>query len=62
MKVRVNDDDCVGDGVCAEVCPEVFKMEGDKAIVKKEDVPPELEDLIRRASESCPADAIFLDE
>jgi ferredoxin len=62
MKVRVNGDDCVGDGVCAELCPEIFKMEGDLAVVKKEDVPPELEDLVRKAAESCPVDAMFLDE
>jgi len=42
MKVRVNDDECVGDGVCAELCPEIFKMEGDLAVVKKEDVPRNL--------------------
>ena len=62
MKVRVNDDECVGDGMCAELCPEIFKMEGDLAVVKKEDVPPELEDLVRKAAESCPVDAMFLDE
>jgi ferredoxin len=62
MKVRVKDDECVGDGVCAELCPEIFKMEGDLAVVKKEDVPPELEDLVRKAAESCPVDAMFLDE
>jgi ferredoxin len=62
MKVQVKDDECVGDGMCAELCPEIFKMEGDLAIVKKEDVPPELEDLVRKAAASCPVDAMFLDE
>ena len=62
MKVRVNDDDCVGDGSCAELCPDIFKMEGDLAIVRKEDVPQELEDLVREAAESCPVDAIVIDE
>jgi ferredoxin len=37
-------------------------MEGDLATVKKEDVPKELEDLVRKAAESCPVDAMFLDE
>jgi ferredoxin len=62
MRVRVNDDDCVGDGSCAELCPDIFKMEGDLAIVRKEDVPQELEDLVREAAESCPVDAIVIDE
>jgi ferredoxin len=62
MKVRVNDDDCVGDGSCAELCPDIFKMEGDLAIVRREDVPQELEYLVREAAESCPVDAIVIDE
>jgi ferredoxin len=62
MKVRVNDDECVGDGSCAELCPDIFVMEGDLAIVRKENVPMEFEDLVREAAESCPVDAIIIDE
>jgi ferredoxin len=62
MKVHGKDDECVGDGICAELCPEMFKMERDLAIAKKGDVPQELEDLVRKAAESCPVDAMFLDE
>ena len=39
MKVRVDEDSCVGDGTCAEVCPEVFEMRDDVAVVKVEEVP-----------------------
>jgi ferredoxin len=62
MKVHINDEECVGDGSCAELCPEIFKMEGDLAVVKKEQVPEELEDLVREAAETCPVDAIEIDE
>jgi ferredoxin len=38
MRVRVDEDACVGDGTCAETCPEVFEMRGDLAVVVKDDV------------------------
>ena len=33
MKAKIDNDACVGDGPCAEMCPEVFVMEGDLAVV-----------------------------
>ena len=62
MKVRVDEDACVGDGTCAEMCPEVFEMEGDLAIVKLDRVPDELEDAVREAADHCPVEAIIIDE
>jgi ferredoxin len=62
MRVRVDEDACVGDGSCVEVCPEVFEMEGDLAIVKLEKVPQELEDSVREAADACPVEAIIIDE
>jgi len=38
MKVWIDQDLCTGDGLCAEICPEVFVMENDGlAYVKEED-------------------------
>jgi ferredoxin len=62
MKVRVDEDLCVGDGTCTEICPEVFKMAGDLATVKTEKVAYELEDRVREAAESCPVEAIMINE
>ncbi|HEY3277201.1 MAG TPA: ferredoxin [Syntrophorhabdaceae bacterium] len=62
MKVRVDGDACVGDGSCAETCPEIFVMEGDLAVVKTEKVPEDLEDAVREASDACPVEAILIDE
>ena len=62
MKAPVDDEERVGGGKCAQVSPEIPKMEGDPAIVKKEGVSAELEDLVRKAAEPCPVDAMFLDE
>jgi len=62
MKVRVDEDACVGDGTCVEVCPEIFEMRGDVAVIKMEEVSEELEDSCREAAESCPVEAILIEE
>lgn len=62
MKVRVDEEACVGDETCVEICPEIFEMQGDVAVAKMEEVPEELEGACREAVESCPVDAIFIEE
>ncbi|MBA4416300.1 MAG: ferredoxin [Syntrophus sp. (in: bacteria)] len=62
MKVRVDEDVCVGDGSCVEICPDVFRIDGDLAMVKGNRVPEELEDMVREAAEACPVEAIMIDE
>jgi len=62
MRVRVDEDACVGDGTCAEICPETFEMRGDLAVVLKDEVPEEFEDKCREAAESCPVEAIIIEE
>jgi len=63
MKVKVNPDLCVATGSCESICPEVFEI-GDEgtAIVKVDEVPEELEDSCREAVESCPVEAITIEE
>jgi ferredoxin len=62
MRARIDEDACVGDGSCADTCPEVFAMEGDLAVVIKDRVPEELEDAVREAADGCPVEAILIDE
>ena len=62
MKVKVDPDLCTGDEICIQVCPEVFEMEGDKAIVKTEEVPEDLQDSVREAADSCPSEAIIIED
>jgi len=62
MKVRVDPDLCVGDETCVEICPEIFEMEGDVAVAKMEEVPEELEGKCKEAAESCPVEAILIEE
>jgi ferredoxin len=63
MKVRVDPEICAGFGICVGICPEVFELHEDGyATVLVSEVPPELEDLVRRAASQCPAQAIFLSD
>lgn len=62
MKVRVDEEACVGDGTCVEICPEIFEMDGDLAVTKMEEVPEELQGACREAAESCPVEAIAIEE
>ena len=63
MKVRVDTDLCVATGSCESLCPEVFEMGDDGIVVAKmTEIPPELEDTCREAAESCPVEAITIEE
>ena len=76
MKVWIDQDLCTGDGLCEEICPQVFTLLDDGlAYVKEGDavlsipggaasmanVPPELEDAVREAAEECPGECIFIE-
>ena len=59
MKVKGNQDACIGCGACAAVCDKVFEI-GDEgfAQVKVEAVPEEENENVVAAMEGCPTSAI----
>ena len=57
MNYSVNDN-CIGCGLCAEICPEVFEMDGGKSTVIKTEMGVQEEACADEAMESCPVDAI----
>ena len=59
MKVRVDEDNCRGHGMCLTFCPEVFEITDDGwAVADPGEVPGELEGAVREAIENCPERAI----
>ena len=63
MKAIVDRDLCIGCGLCAEICPEVFEMRDDMiAAVIVDVVPAGSEAKAKEAATACPVEAIALEE
>jgi ferredoxin len=67
MRVIVDEETCIGCGLCAETCPDVFEMNDDKAKVKVEEVrvdeaPEGVIECCKEAAENCPVEAIQIEE
>ena len=77
QKVWIDQNLCTGDGLCSEICPDVFIMQDDGlAYVKDVDfihnnpgmhdglatIPDGLEDAVKEAAEECPGECIFIED
>ena len=69
LTVTLNRDNCIADGACAVLCPEVFELGEDdgkariaakwrRAKPEKGVVPEKYEECVRAAAEACPVQAI----
>lgn len=61
MKAKIDAELCIGCALCVQTCPEVFKMEGDKAVVSVSVVPADVEGTCRQATDECPVTAIIIE-
>jgi ferredoxin len=63
MKITIHRDACIGCGVCVNICPAVFELDGESiAVVKVDLVPKEEEAAAREAAQSCAVEAIEIQE
>lgn len=60
MKAKVDESLCIGCELCVQICPGVFRMEGDFAVAIVDTVPPEHEKAARQAASECPVEAIAI--
>lgn len=59
MKVKINEEECIGCGACVSLCPEVFDFNDEGyATAKEEEISEDLSQKVIDALESCPVDAI----
>lgn len=56
--VSVNQDYCIGCGVCANICPKIFYLENKKAYARNEIIAGPMVEKVNKAAESCPSKAI----
>jgi ferredoxin len=63
MRLRVNPIACTGHGMCAELLPELIKLDPwGYPLLTSEVVPPGLAGHARRAAAACPTLALLADE
>jgi ferredoxin len=61
MKVAVEHDLCIGDGICESICPQVFVLgEDGLSYVIADDVAEDLRDDVQEAVDSCPTECIHV--
>jgi ferredoxin len=76
MKVWIDQDLCTGDGLCEEICPDVFTLLDDGLAYVREsgktfsdpggveglaNVPGNLEEAVIESAEECPGECIFIE-
>lgn len=63
MRLRVNPIACTGHGLCAELLPELIRLDPwGYPLILDETVPRALADHARRAADACPTLALLTDE
>lgn len=55
----IHKDNCIGCGICVNLCPEVFRIVDGKAVIHVQHVPKEAEASCQQAIDKCPLGSIM---
>ncbi len=61
MKAVVDENVCIGCGLCNSICPEVFSMNVEGKAQATDNIPDGKQDEVKDAESSCPVNAISVD-
>lgn len=62
LRVIVERSRCCGYGLCAQLCPDVYKLDENGLVFVESDlIPAELEEEAREGAAACPAEALILE-
>ena len=62
LRVVADRSRCCGYGLCAQVCPQVYKLDADGLVYLDSDiVPAGLEEEAREGAAACPAEALTVE-
>ncbi len=61
LKITVDRDTCIGDGLCCDDAPETFEMDDEQKAIVKNPVGDDRETIIEAAG-NCPVDAIRVED
>jgi ferredoxin len=62
LRVVADRSRCCGYGLCAQVCPQVYKLDADGLVYLDSDVVPAgLEEEAREGAAACPAEALSVE-
>ena len=61
MKATVDQEGCIGCGLCVDACPEVFRMNDDGLAEAYADVTSDNQEAAEEARDACPVGVISID-
>jgi ferredoxin len=60
--VYIAEEECIGCGMCQDICPEVFKLDEETNVAKVIEPKEGPEDLVQEAIDACPVECIHWKE
>ena len=60
MNAVIDAELCIGCGLCVQVAPAIYEMQGDKAVTIVSDVPEDKAEEAQNGADQCPVTAIAI--